>query len=72
MTTTGTGAAAAYDPPVQPAEKTVKVLIGETLATAERRIVLATLEHCNGNKTLCARTLGIDRKTLHRKLALYA
>ena len=34
----------------------------------ERRYILHVLESVDGNKTLAARTLGLDRKTLYRKL----
>jgi two-component system response regulator HydG len=38
------------------------------LDEVERRYVLRVLEALGGNKTLAARTLGLDRKTLYRKL----
>ena len=38
------------------------------LEEVERRYVLRVLESAAGNKTLAARILGLDRKTLHRKL----
>jgi two-component system response regulator HydG len=38
------------------------------LEEVERRYVLRVLEATGGNKTLAARVLGLDRKTLHRKL----
>jgi two-component system response regulator HydG len=34
----------------------------------ERRYIERVLEASGGNKTLAARILGLDRKTLHRKL----
>jgi two-component system response regulator HydG len=37
----------------------------------ERRYILHVLEASGGNKTLAARTLGLDRKTLYRKLRQY-
>jgi two-component system response regulator AtoC len=37
----------------------------------ERRYVLRVLESVGGNKTLAARLLGFDRKTLYRKLERY-
>jgi DNA-binding NtrC family response regulator len=39
-----------------------------TLEEIERRYVLRVLEASGGNKALAARTLGIERKTLYRKL----
>ena len=38
------------------------------LREVERRYVLQVLEHCGGNRTEAARVLGLDRKTLYRKL----
>jgi len=38
------------------------------LEEVERRYILRVLEAVGGNKTLAARKLGLDRKTLHRKL----
>jgi two-component system response regulator HydG len=37
----------------------------------ERRYILKVLEAVRGNKTLAARVLGLDRKTLYRKLDRY-
>ncbi|HEX5064245.1 MAG TPA: sigma-54 dependent transcriptional regulator, partial [Kofleriaceae bacterium] len=39
-----------------------------TLEEVERRHVLRVLEACNGNRTDAAKMLGLDRKTLYRKL----
>ena len=39
-----------------------------TLEEVEKRYVLRVLETLKGNKTAAARTLGIERKTLYRKL----
>ncbi len=38
------------------------------IAEVERRYILHVLKAVGGNKTLAARTLGLDRKTLYRKL----
>ena len=38
------------------------------LAEVERRYILRALEAVGGNKTVAARVLGVDRKTLYRKL----
>jgi DNA-binding NtrC family response regulator len=43
-----------------------------TLDEVERRYILHVLDAVEGNKTLAATTLGLDRKTLYRKLELYA
>jgi two-component system response regulator HydG len=37
----------------------------------ERAHILAILEDCNGNQTLAAEVLDIDRVTLHNKLKKY-
>ena len=42
-----------------------------TLAEIERRHILGVLDQVRGNRKRCAAILGIDRKTLHRKLARY-
>jgi DNA-binding NtrC family response regulator len=39
-----------------------------TLEEVERRHVVRVLEACNGNRTDAAKVLGLDRKTLYRKL----
>ena len=38
------------------------------LEEVERRYILRVLEAVGGNKTLAAQILGLDRKTLYRKL----
>ena len=43
----------------------------DSLAAIERRHILAMIETCSGNKAEAARRLGISRKTLDRKLALW-
>lgn len=52
-----------------------KLVLGETdnqpllpLAEVERQYIRYTLQHTNGNKTEAAKILGLDRKTLYRKL----
>jgi two-component system response regulator AtoC len=42
-----------------------------SLDELERRYILRVLEALNGNKSLAAQTLGLDRKTLYRKLQQY-
>jgi transcriptional regulator with PAS, ATPase and Fis domain len=42
-----------------------------TLKSAEQQMVLAALEHEGGNVSQAARTLGISRATLYRRLATY-
>ena len=42
-----------------------------SLEEIERRYILHVLDSVDGNKTLAARALGLDRKTLYRKLQQY-
>ena len=41
------------------------------LEEVERRYILRVLEAVGGNKTQAAQVLGLDRKTLYRKLERY-
>jgi two-component system, response regulator FlrC len=47
-------------------------LVGRTVAEVERDLILATLEHCLGNRTHTANVLGISIRTLRNKLSAYA
>lgn len=49
----------------------VNVSIGTTLADAQREIILATLDHFDGDKQQTARALGISLKTLYNRLIAY-
>ena len=42
-----------------------------TLEEMERRYIMYVLENTKGNRTLAARIMGVDRKTLYRKLQRY-
>ncbi len=46
--------------------------IGTPLAEVERRLILATLEFCSGDKRKAAAMLGISLKTLYNRLNLYS
>jgi transcriptional regulator with GAF, ATPase, and Fis domain len=50
---------------------TLDIDIPATLDEIERRAIEATLDYTGGDKTRAARTLGIGRKTLYRKLRQY-
>jgi DNA-binding NtrC family response regulator len=43
-----------------------------TVAQAEKQLIIRALKDCGGNRTEAARKLGMSRRTLHRKLHLYA
>lgn len=45
--------------------------VGQTVADMERKLILATLDHCFGNRTHAANVLGISIRTLRNKLKLY-
>jgi DNA-binding NtrC family response regulator len=45
--------------------------VGTLLDDAERRLILATLEHFNGNKRRAADVLGISLKTIYNRLKRY-
>jgi DNA-binding NtrC family response regulator len=49
----------------------MQLSMGQTLEDIERRIILATLEHRDGNKTVVAKELGISLKTLYNRLKRY-
>ncbi|HEY6553251.1 MAG TPA: sigma-54 dependent transcriptional regulator, partial [Vicinamibacteria bacterium] len=46
--------------------------VGGSLDDSERLLILATLEHCGGDKKRAAEILGISLKTLYNRLHLYA
>ncbi len=50
-------------------DNSIHILLGSTMADAEKEIIIQTLRYHNGNKSKTAETLGIGRKTLHRKLS---
>ncbi len=45
--------------------------VGTSLAETERRLILATLDHYEGDKKKAAEVLGISLKTLYNRLNLY-
>jgi len=49
----------------------LRIPVGNTLAEAERELILETLRKANGNKTQAAKMLGIGVRTLYRKLEEY-
>jgi len=50
---------------------TLTVPIGATLEDVERRLILATLAHYNGDKRRTADTLGVSLKTIYNRLREY-
>ena len=47
-------------------------LVGRTVATVERGLIIDTLDHCLGNRTHAANILGISIRTLRNKLKQYS
>ena len=47
------------------------ILLEEALAEFERRFIKRVMDHVEGNQCRAARTLGIHRNTLGRKLGEY-
>ena len=49
----------------------LSVRVGSRLSDVERRLILATLEQCNGSKVDAAAALGVSVKTLYNRLHDY-
>lgn len=49
----------------------IRLYVGTSLAEIERRTILSTLEHYDGDKKKAAETLGISLKTLYNRLKQY-
>jgi len=54
-----------------PAGERIEISIPTRLADIERRVLYATLDHCEGNKRRCAELLGVSLKTLYNRLSAY-
>jgi DNA-binding NtrC family response regulator len=50
---------------------TLLVRVGTPIEGIEKRLILATLEHCTGDKKAAADLLGISLKTLYNRLNAY-
>jgi len=48
------------------------IVVGTSIAEAERILILATVEHCGGHRERAAAMLGISAKTLYNRLKGYA
>ena len=47
------------------------VSVGSEIAAVEKQLILATLDHFEGDKKKAAQTLGISLKTLYNRLSVY-
>lgn len=52
-------------------ESHIEIAVGTSLAAAERRLILSTLEACSGVRKRAAEVLGISLKTLYNRLDEY-
>jgi DNA-binding NtrC family response regulator len=50
---------------------TFPVQVGSSVADVEQRLIMATLEACNGNKQKAAEVLGVSLKTIYNRLNAY-
>jgi DNA-binding NtrC family response regulator len=57
--------------PLTPSDAAPIVEVGASLAETERRLIMATLAHYEGDKKKTAEALGISLKTLYNRLNLY-
>jgi Bacterial regulatory protein, Fis family len=48
-----------------------RCLVGSPIKVVERDLILETLAHMHGNKTLAARVLGVSVRTLRNKVSHY-
>jgi two-component system response regulator AtoC len=55
-----------------PASTLEPIPIGSSVADVERKLILATIEHCGGDKVRAAEILGISLKTLYNRLNEYS
>jgi DNA-binding NtrC family response regulator len=53
------------------AAKTLTIQVGASLREVEKRVIEATLRHCDGNLSRTAKILGINRSTLYEKIKEY-
>ena len=66
-----TGAAPSGAPEAGMDGSVLQLKVGCSVAEAERRLILATLDACGGNKEKAAKMLGISLKTLYNRLNEY-
>ncbi len=69
--TTSTVIDEAADSAVPTEDNSANPLIGRTVESVEKDLILNTLDHCLGNRTHAANILGISIRTLRNKLKLY-
>ena len=55
----------------EPSGDVIQVSVGSSIADAEKKLIMATLDRYDGNKKEAAETLGISLKTLYNRLNAY-
>jgi DNA-binding NtrC family response regulator len=55
----------------QPLGSALAIQVGSSIASAERELIFATLQHVKGDKPAAASILGISLKTLYNRLNVY-
>ncbi len=60
-----------FPPEFEGAEEHSSFIIDDTLQSIERQHILRVLEECGGNRAEAARRLGVSRKTVDRKSAMW-
>ena len=58
-------------PPAPTPDRSIPVFVGENLAAVEKKLILSTLEHLQGDKPAAARMLDISERKLWYKLKEY-
>lgn len=51
--------------------ESVPIYVGDTIESAEKKLILATLDHCDFNKRQTAKILGLSERHLYNKLNQY-
>jgi two-component system response regulator AtoC len=51
--------------------ESVPIYVGDSIETAEKKLIIATLEHCNYNKRQTAKILEMSERHLYNKLNHY-
>lgn len=59
-------------PDFTPVRSATQLLVGLPVSDVERDLILATLQHVDGNRTQAASVLGISIRTMRNKLSIYA
>jgi two-component system, response regulator FlrC len=56
---------------IHEANNNASQMVGRTVESVEKELIIDTLNHCLGNRTHAANILGISIRTLRNKLKIY-